>query len=529
MAEPTSGSAGRGRFGPASWFGLVCLVTYAYFLPAPASNEISRFNLVRAVVEHGRLEVDPFAETTADIAQHGGHVYSDKAPGASFLAVPAYAVYLAVLNAKGAPGPAFTRESLMRKLAPGAEDRLFLSPAFRLGVYVCNLFTNVVAGAALATLLLWLLLGWGVGQARALFAAVAFAWGSQNFAYSVMFFGHVLAALGLFGGFVLLERAETARFRDPARAVGATTVMAVAAGFFVGLAVLVELPAALGAAVLVGYAATAPASQSGASPRVRRVLAFVAGMVPGLAALLIYQAAVFGSPFSPGYAHVTDPTFAAGMSQGLLGVGAPRPEALWGMFFGRQRGLFYLAPVLLLSLVGMGQGLAVAKTRRPAVVAAAVLGAFVLMNAGYYMWWGGAALGPRHLVPAMPFVALGFAWLRPPANPAWHRPLTALAMALLVVSVVNVMAAVAVSPLVPWGQDTLADHVYPNLWAGRVALYPGSSNVGMMLGLKGITSLVPLLLIAGLGMWLVVTELRARAGAVRATGGGGIGGTRIPN
>ena len=36
-----------------------------------------------------------------------------------------------------------------------------------------------------------------------------------------------------------------------------------------------------------------------------------------------------------------------------------------------------------------------------------VIGFYLALNSGYYMWDGGAALGPRHCVPMLPFLALG--------------------------------------------------------------------------------------------------------------------------
>lgn len=477
MAERAA--PGRERAAGAVTIAILAFASYAYFMPAPASNEISRFSLVRSLVERGRIDVDPFAETTADLARAGGHAYSDKAPGAALLAVPAYASYHAYLRARSAPLPDWKRASELRGTppSPGERDPLYFNAPFRRAVYLCNLATNALAGAALVTLFYLLLRCWGTGARWAGLYAAALGAGSLVFAYSTVFFGHVLAGAALFAALVAIERAVS-RGR-----------WALIGGFFAGLAVLVELPAALGVAILGVYLFRLAG--------VVRLAGFVAGVLPPVLVLLGYQWAAFGSPLSTGYAHVADPEFAAGMSRGVLGVGWPRPSALAGMFFGRARGLFYLAPVLLLAVVGLARGVAHPPTRARAITATAIVLAFALLSAGYYMWWGGAALGPRHFVPALPFLCLGFAWLAPGARPA-----VAVTFAvLLVVSVANQLAGVAVSPLAPPDVDLLFGHSWGNLARGRLAIYPGSTNLGLLLGLPGPFSLAPLGLLWALGIW----------------------------
>jgi hypothetical protein len=39
-----------------------------------------------------------------------------------------------------------------------------------------------------------------------------------------------------------------------------------------------------------------------------------------------------------------------------------------------------------------------------------VFTALVLLNASYYLWDGGRALGPRHVVPALGFVGVGIGY-----------------------------------------------------------------------------------------------------------------------
>ena len=144
-------------------------------------------------------------------------------------------------------------------------------------------------------------------------------------------------------------------------------------------------------------------------------------------------------------------------------------------------------------------------------MALAVVIALMLLNASYYMWWGGAALGPRHLVPALPFLAMGL-----PLAFQRERLWWGVAGPLLLISVVNQLVAVAVSTLVPFGPDVLFEHAYPHLLAGRVAILPGASNLGLILGLRGWASLLPLVALWLFGVVAIVRVLPRRERAAAA-------------
>jgi hypothetical protein len=76
--------------------GVALFLSYAYFYGAGGWNQNSRFDLTRAIVEQHTLSIDAFQDNTGDKAQRDGHWFTDKAPGLSVLAVPAYAAVHAV-------------------------------------------------------------------------------------------------------------------------------------------------------------------------------------------------------------------------------------------------------------------------------------------------------------------------------------------------------------------------------------------------------------------------------------------------
>src|SRR5262245_22887495 len=77
----------------------ILLVSYAYIFPRWADpNQNSRLDMVVAIVEDGSFQIDPYVHNTVDYAKVGEHYYSDKAPGAAFLAVPVYAGLKLILD-----------------------------------------------------------------------------------------------------------------------------------------------------------------------------------------------------------------------------------------------------------------------------------------------------------------------------------------------------------------------------------------------------------------------------------------------
>jgi hypothetical protein len=209
-----------------------------------------------------------------------------------------------------------------------------------------------------------------------------------------------------------------------------------------------------------------------------------------LPALLIatYQTTVFGAPWKTGYSFEERPEFAAGHAIGLLGVHLPHWDGAFGLTFGVRRGLFYMAPVLAVALVlavryvirrrdwAMGAGLV-------------VLGALFFMNAGYYMWWGGASAGPRHLIPGLAFLALGLVPVLRSKRP-WLRWLGA---ALAIISIANCVAVTLVGIEPPEFADLLRSWVWPRVRDAKFASMNGASNLGLKLGLPPVASVLPLL------------------------------------
>jgi hypothetical protein len=315
----------------------------------PRDQDISRLCLTRALA-HGQLSADSCLAGAGDVASYGGHLYSDKAPGVSFLAVPVAE-------------------------AVGLRDRSQWHPTGDLRVWAAR-----VAVGGLALLLAAFLVGRvaeGLVPGTGGPTLVAFALGTEAAALALADFAHVPTAAFAFAAFVL------AWGRRP-----------LLAGLVAGAAVLVEYEASLVVLVLAGYVLLTG----------RRALGrYVLGVAPAALVLGAYDWAAFGSPFHLSYRYVAD-GFAANQAAGFFGIHAPSWHAIRLVFIGDQ-GLLFDSPFLLAAAVG----LVLLWRSRPAeaAVCTVVLLAFLALDCGYYDPYGGDSPGPRFLTPALPFLALG--------------------------------------------------------------------------------------------------------------------------
>lgn len=450
--------------------------SYAFFVGAPAWNQNSRFALTRALVEDHTTAIDSSHHTTGDKSYREGHFYCDKAPGVSMFATVPYAGYTAIRALLGGMPPTFAVQSLDPKVKelgtvldpedrlPG--DRMGYSPSYRFALYLCTFFVVVLPTAILgggATFLLGRALS---GSERAAtVATLTYGLATPVWVYSTSLYGHALCGALLLAAFALLELA-------PTRARAASTT----AGVLLGAAVLTEYPAAVVALIGVGYAWY----RRGRADAMQVCL----GGLPWAALLAAYHWVAFGSPLSTGYDFVYRAEFAEGMAVNY-GLGAPDPTVALSLLFGSFRGLFYLSPVCVLAVWGLARGAARSAHRGLYIVSALVLAYFWLLNAGYYMWDGGASAGPRHMIPALGFLALGVVH-------AWRSVPRATA-ALLGLSALQSLLLAAASPEVAQHGDPLWEFALGRLIDAVPSATTGHSNLGLLLGLPGVLSVVPLL------------------------------------
>jgi hypothetical protein len=459
---------------------LLLLLCYTYTLPRWADpNQNSRLDMVVAVVDDGTFQIDAYVDNTVDYAKVGGHYYSDKAPGAAFLGIPVYAALKQVLDLPlmdGLMERLAGNEALKATLREEGSGLLENKVRFAIAQVALTFVAAALPSALLGALMYRLLAGFSARPWPRLLTALGYGLLTPAFAYAGSFYGHQLSAALLFGAFYLI-------FTGP-RPISTGRLLAV--GLLLGYSVVTEYPAVLVVGVLFLYALYRLEDK-------RRIGWVMLGGALIAAGWMAYNTAVFGAPLELGYSH--SELWTEQHETGFMSLTLPHWPAVWGITFGRFRGLFVLSPLLLLAVPGFALWWRSGEGRTEWWVALGSAAAMFLFNASSIMWWGGFAVGPRYLLPGLPFLALPLLFaLRRWGDRAWFR---GLALALAAWSLMATWGLALAEQAFP--SDTirhpLLEYAWPNWQGGNIA-----RNLGMFLGLPGVASLLPLA--AGVGILL---------------------------
>jgi cytochrome bd-type quinol oxidase subunit 2 len=467
------------------------LLLYAYFYQGGGWNQNSRFDLTRAIVEQQSFEIGRYAANTGDLALHSGRVYSNKPPGQSVLGAPAYAAALGVTRLLG-----------LNPSSPEVQGA---------HAHWITIATSAAPGALVVALLFIQFRRRRADPRAAFLLSVAFGVGSLVFPYAGVLMAHNLAALALFAGWLGLSASQPSKTQ--------LALAGAALGFgLISDYVLIPLLALYGALYL------SRRTQLG-----RGAWTFWLGPIIALATLALYNALCFGHVFSTSYAS-DNPAFRD--SALLLGVfDWPDPRRLYWLSLHPFRGLLFCCPLFLLPLVSLSMSLlsrvsVKAKSKGKsgqaqelaglplldALFCLAVVLYFLAFNLSFNGWTGGWGVGPRYLIPMLPFLYVF-------AAPGYqHSPrlsyalMTASAVLMLAVTSVLVISPGPNSGPPPPGRNPVFEATRA-LAQGRVSIgrlsiaerSPGparasdvldrwdSYNIGEVLGLHGGASLLPLL------------------------------------
>ncbi len=517
MAEPRRRWTAR-----EAGLGALLLVVYGWafpFFPALNNpNEMVRVYMARAMAEHRtyvigtrvREEngtwgdhgpiydawgyVNDKALVCADPTEHppacAGRLYSAKAPGASFAAVPVVmaldGVYRALLH----------RE-------PGKDAYVF-ALRWVLGI--------------VPTVLMWLairrfLRAMAVPEPVADVALLAGALGSLSLTSGQMFAGHQLASLGLMLAFL-------SAFWPP-RPEGSGSgeeVRALLIGVGLALAVSAEYQAAPAAAiVLLGWIASRRPAWSSLGWT-------LAGALPSLLLTARFHAIAFGAPWHTPYGNLENPSFVRDLGTGPVGLSWPSWERIDGSLLSPRLGLLFWAPWVALVAFAVDAVLPWRSSpgRRAlhareggatyaARVACLVIGYYLVFQVCHSLWRSGWTVGPRYVTPIAPFAAVAVALA---IGGAGQRVRSAVLSCFAGAGSAGILAT-GLTSLVGQGFPPEAAHplvqaVGPLLRHGYVARNPLQA-----LGVPGVWSALPTLL--GLTIAIVLC-LRAAGAGRRASG-----------
>lgn len=401
---------------------LLLLLTYLNFAQGATWGSACRFDLSRALAERHTIVIDAYERNTGDKALFEGHYYSDKAPLPSFLGGLGVAIGHAIRAVTGLP----------------KSHAIWLA----MTAAIATLLATGVPTALGGMLFFRILTERDVDEITAWWTTFFVFLGTTLFPYGTLLQGHAPAAAWLLAFFWALFPGRGAPSVRRAAIAGVAASGALATEYLTGPPLLILALAALVAHRALGRRLAPLAGW------------VVLGALPGLGLLGWYHQLAFGTPFDVGYRHVALPFFQEKMSAGLLGITWPDPIVALRLLFGSYRGLFFACPVLLLACAGWVVWFRERDRRIEGIAALLVFAFYLALNAGYSSWHGGWAIGPRHLVPAIPFLGLGLAKARPRSR---------LVRAVGAYSVLLMLAATAVRPEVPEDiANPLYEHVLPH-------------------------------------------------------------------
>ena len=426
--------------------------SYVHQLTYRSSTPVSRLNLLHSLVLRGTFRIDSYHENTSNKSIHHGHYYSDKAPGVTVLALPAFALAVGVLDWLDIPLDS---------------DVGWLASSW----IACSGSLGIIAALGGVALFVWLC-EW-VPPKIACITTLALFLGAAPLIYCTLMVSH-----GLVVGLLAISLWAANFGRNETRPACRVLNWRVSVtGVCCGVALASEYSSGIVVVAILGWLAISDC---------KRIFSLALGAIPALMLIPAYHWICFGTPFTVAYLH--EAVFTQ-MHEGFFGINfPPKAEAAYSLLFSSRVGLFSCSPVLLLSFVGYCQLYAISR----AMFWIAYLVPFmqVVAISGYFLPEGGMMYGPRFLAPILVILsvptALGIA--------RFPRLGYLLASASIVITVLVTVVDIAPVPR-DW---PLVEFYLASFIQGRF-----SPNLGTVLGLERWASLAPLLLFMSVGIWLV--------------------------
>lgn len=414
---------------------LALFVPFSYFNHSDGWTQGARLAELHAIVIKHTIQLDAYHELTGDKGYINGHYYSEKGPAMVLLALPSFGATVWVQRLLGVDPD-----------SPAAWNvSQWITTALSIGVLAS------LGGVAFFRLLLT-----RFDSLTAVIGTYALFLGSLTLPYATSLFSHS-GTIGLLCIALWAALSESSRRGD------------YIAGLAAGLAVASEYPSLLPCAVLglyLGYTGW------------RRMWRFGLATIPAALLILGNNYLTTGSALSLTYG--SNPNFPAMSTGNAMGFHVPDLDGILGLLVGEYRGLFFWCPVLVLSVAGFVE--AFRKDRAVAVMLGATTLSILLQVGAFYNSFGGNAIGPRYLSPALPFIGLATAY----AIKRWPEP--GLVLTLVSMIVMFGVTAIAIDP----PGDVLTP--LQSFYLVRLRDHRFADNLGTLLGAPlAISLIVPLM------------------------------------
>jgi hypothetical protein len=410
----------------------------------------AHFDQVQAF-DKGRTQIDQWHWDTNDKAWVDGHFYSVKSPGMAALTTPLYAAIqdlggdklarAAVTNAEHTAHPKWTPDAVVPlenygyNVERGVRVQRIVEESTPI-VWALTLLAAVIPAILLLLGVRWAADRFVPGYGTA--ASITLGMATVVMTFAAEFFSHVISAGFAFAAFCLLMKE-----REKPPSLG----LVAGAGLLAGLAVTFEFQTGLVGVVLLGYALARRTDW------LRRSAAYAAGTVAGALPMLAFNTWAFGNPLKLAYGDAVAFPGVSGHdllglnSHGFFGITAPRFDSAVSLLLA-GRGLLVLTPIIVMAVVGVF--MMRRQHRAEANTILAIGAVYFIYNSGYWLPFGGGTPGPRFLIPALPFLAIGLAYA--------YKRLPAVTLGLAIPSGLMMVVGTLTYPLIgKQGTGTWAD------------------------------------------------------------------------
>jgi hypothetical protein len=472
--RPTDGALPALRWWHFLLFAVVYLYAFPYFDRLRNANEMPRILMTKAMVDHGVFHLD---QVQGELTNHtdtsvspSGHIYPNKPPGPSLLAVPTYLVC-----------------------------KLFGWKSLRAVTWAFRVTVVTIPSLLFLPFFYRFSRRFSSDERSRRVVLVAFALGSQAMPYALLFMSHALTAVLVGSAFVAAVAVARSGTRYPRWAAWWT-------GFACAMAVAMDYQSALPSLVIGLYVLIRTRR------RVLNTALMTLGALPIAGFLAVYHKVAYGGMFKTGYAYAVD----TALKNGFMGLVGPSWISFVNTLLLPSNGLLVLAPWVLLAIAG---AIVVAVNREArvrcgaeALVCGVIVVADVLMLSSLvpYMSRNGWSVGPRYMTVVMPFVA----WLAAVGVQAAMRHTATKVLALALVLASAVVFVVGGTTFPHWPDrllNPLYDLVFPLLGRGYAV-----HSLGTAVGLRGLAAILPLYLFAAVAILWMLGLLRRRSLATLA-------------
>jgi hypothetical protein len=498
-------------------------VAWGFVMHSMGWAQMAHYAQVRAFAD-GEPQIDRWHWETNDKAWVDGHFYSVKSPGVAALSVPFYLAIDSVggkqlgleaaVNARRTAHPKWKAQSVVPLENYGFNVERGLHVESRVEAEAPIVWALTLIAAVLPAMALLVGVRWagdrvapGYGTAAAITLGVA----TIVMTFAAEYFSHVISAALAFAAFLALwkEREGPPSWK-----------LVAGAGLLAGLAVTFEFQTGLVGIVLLAYAL------SRRTDILRRAAAYGGGALAGALPMLAFNTWAFGNPLKLAYGYAVEVPGMTGHDKlglnthGFFGITAPRFDSAVDLLLA-GRGLLVLTPIIVMCVVGVVLMRRRGHRAESSVIAAVAILYFVY-NAGYWLPFGGGTPGPRFLIPALPFLAIGLACA--------YRRLPALTLGLAVPSAVFMLVGTLTFPLLgQQGTGTWADWLVQGNLEHTVLTAFGVSNAWLAIAPFLAAVLTAVALAAKATPSVQLADLRLAIAAVIAWAGVSVIGPTIAN